>query len=268
MKNILLILSLLIAGLATASAVEIVTFPSGTLQLKAMVWKPDGAGPFPAILMNHGSGRNHQKQFEAIGPFFAGAGYVLIAPFRRGHGLSGDQGAFIGDVLDEVNKREGIDARSRMVIQLLEGDHLYDQQAAFDYLLKLPYVDAKRIAVAGVSFGGIQTMLMAERGGVVRTAVNFSGAALNWERSPLIRERMLEAGRRAKIPVYLIQAENDQSIAPSIDIAAEMQRLGVPHRMKIYPPFGKTVSEGHAFGYNGSAVWGPEVLAFLRETLK
>ncbi len=268
MKNLLSILAFLIVGATFAYAVEVVTFPSGALQLKAMVWKPDGAGPFPAILLNHGSGRNHQKEFEAVGPFFAGAGYVLIAPFRRGHGLSGDQGAFIGEVLDDVNKREGVDARSRMVIKLLEGDHLDDQQAALDYLRKLPYVAEKRIAVAGVSFGGIQTMLMAERGGIVRAAVNFSGAALNWERSPLIRERMLEAGRRAKIPVYLIQAENDQSIAPSKDIAAEMQRLGVPHRMKIYPPFGNTVSEGHSFGYYGADIWGQEVLAFLRETLK
>ena len=268
MKNLLSILALLIVGATPVCAAEVVTFPSGTLQLKAMVWKPDGAGPFPAVLFNHGSERNHQKAFEAVGPFFAGAGYVMFAPFRRGHGMSGDQGAFIGEVLNDVNKREGIDARSRMALQLLEADHFDDQQAALEYLRKLPYVDAKRVAVAGVSFGGIQTMLMAERGGDVRAAVNFSGAALNWERSPLIRERMLEAGRRAKIPVYLIQAENDQSTGPSKDIAAEMLRLGLPHRMKIYPPFGKTVSDGHSFGYYGADIWGQEVLAFLREALK
>ena len=48
---------------------------------------------------------------------------------------------------------------------------------------------------------------------------------------------------------------------------AEMTRLGKPNRMKIYPPFGKTTEDGHSFGYLGSHLWGPDVIAFLRETM-
>ena len=35
---------------------EIVNVSSGTLDLKGYLWKPVGAGPFPAELFNHGSG--------------------------------------------------------------------------------------------------------------------------------------------------------------------------------------------------------------------
>ena len=34
---------------------ELITFTSGDLALKGFIWKPEGPGPFPAILWNHGS---------------------------------------------------------------------------------------------------------------------------------------------------------------------------------------------------------------------
>ena len=35
---------------------ETVVVPSGKLQLKGFLWKPNGPGPFPTVLFNHGSG--------------------------------------------------------------------------------------------------------------------------------------------------------------------------------------------------------------------
>jgi hypothetical protein len=35
---------------------ETVVVPSGNLRLKAFLWKPNGPGPFPTVLFNHGSG--------------------------------------------------------------------------------------------------------------------------------------------------------------------------------------------------------------------
>jgi len=35
---------------------ETVIVSSGTLRLKAFLWKPAGSGPFPAVLFNHGAG--------------------------------------------------------------------------------------------------------------------------------------------------------------------------------------------------------------------
>ena len=47
-----------------------------------------------------------------------------------------------------------------------------------------------------------------------------------------------------------------------------MARLGTPHRVKIYPPFGRTTDEGHSFVYLSVATWGPDVFAFLDERLR
>jgi hypothetical protein len=68
--------------------------------LRALLWRPQGKDPFhnPS---NHGSGRSRQElqrlgayeqQAYALGPVFARHGYVFFYPFRRGVGLSADQG--------------------------------------------------------------------------------------------------------------------------------------------------------------------------------
>ncbi len=36
---------------------ETVVVQSSSLKLRAQLWRPEGRGPFPAVLFNHGSGR-------------------------------------------------------------------------------------------------------------------------------------------------------------------------------------------------------------------
>src|SRR5262245_38592194 len=84
---------------AAAPGVAEVTFPNGGLTLRGTVYRPAGAGPFPAVLFNHGSapGMLNSQAFEAIGPLFAARGWVFFAPYRRGQGLSASAGPYIGD---------------------------------------------------------------------------------------------------------------------------------------------------------------------------
>ena len=89
-------------------------------------------------------------------------------------------------------------------MELMEA-HLQDQIAALNYLKSLSYVDTRRIAVAGCSFGGIQTILAAGEELGLRAAVDFAGAAQVWSGSLEMRERMLAAARRATAPILLIQ---------------------------------------------------------------
>ncbi|HYM36200.1 MAG TPA: hypothetical protein VET48_12425, partial [Steroidobacteraceae bacterium] len=47
------------------------------------------------------------------------------------------------------------------------------------------------------------------------------------------------------------------------ELAAEMGRVGKRHVVKIYPPVGQTVDEGHDFVHLRIAAWEPDVFAFL-----
>jgi poly(3-hydroxybutyrate) depolymerase len=61
---------------------ERVIFKSGSLTLVGFVFKPDGPGPFPALVWNHGSEQSPgtMRQFDAVAAIFVPAGYVVFAP--------------------------------------------------------------------------------------------------------------------------------------------------------------------------------------------
>ncbi len=245
-----------------------VTFPSGDLQLHGFIWKPGGNGPFPAVLWNHGSGREAEAGYYFMQwPVFVRAGYIFFIPQRRGQGQS--PGIWMNDIVQQAPP----DQRNKLVVQLHETVELSDQLAGLAYLKTLPYVDPKRIAVAGWSYGGIQTILGAEADVGYRAAVDCAGAALSWEGNPDLRERLVRAVQKIIIPVFLMQAENDASTGPTQILAAEFKRLGKPYKEKIYSAWhtaqqNVTIPEGHLICGEGEEVWGPDVLSFLSENLK
>jgi hypothetical protein len=50
---------------------QVVTFPSGGLTLHGIVFRPQGKGPFPAVIYNHGSYKDPTEAIEILGPVFA-----------------------------------------------------------------------------------------------------------------------------------------------------------------------------------------------------
>lgn len=249
---------------ALVSAVQVVTFPSGSLTLHGALYKPDGRGPFPAVVYNHGSapGMLSQEAFDALGPVFASRGWVFFGPYRRGQGLSAAEGPYIGDQIAEAQRRGGLSAGAGALVRLLETDHLNDQLAALEWLKHQSFVDDRRIAVAGNSFGGIETVLGSEHGGYC-AAVDSAGGAESWAQAPALQSLMLRAVRRSQAPIFFFQAANDYDLSPSTTLSAAMRAEGKPYEVKIYPRYGNSPRNGHTFGYFGSAVWADDVFRFL-----
>ena len=231
---------------------EVVTFKSGAMTLTGFLYKPDGAGPFPAIVYNHGSEPYPGPKGDQAN-FYVAHGFVLFVPHRRGHGRSKDAGP-----------PEPTGGGSDVIAGLVDQND--DVLAAIAYVAALPYVNAKRIAVAGCSYGGIETLLSAERATGIYAAIDFAGGAMRWDGDPALQERMKLAARNAKVPVMFVQAENDYSIGPSKTLSAEMQAANKPTLLKIYPANGTTPREGHRFCMGAvNPPWGDDVLAFLHQ---
>jgi dienelactone hydrolase len=254
---------------------DTVVVRSGALELHALLWRPPGRGPFPAVLFNHGSGhatgeaagRRDQRHPDLLGPVFARHGYVFLYLYRRGDGLSAGQGVPSADRMDAELAAHDQAARNRLQLQLLQTDELSDALAGLASLRALPEVDPRRVAVVGTSFGGSLTVLMAERDSALRAAIVFSAAGYSWDRSPALRARLLAAVDQTSVPMFFIHAANDYSIHSGKAMDAEMARLGKPHRVKIYPPVGHTADEGHDFVDLGVATWEPDAFAFLNRHL-
>ena len=252
----------------TVAGPETVFVRSGSLRLRALVWRPPGKGPFPAVFFNHGRGltpltEGRVEGITELGQLFARHGYVLMALFRRGEDLSANQGVFIGDLLERERAARGVEAEERLKVRLMESDHLADAIAGLTALRQRSEVDPCRVAVIGHSFGGSLALLVAERAKFLRAAVIFAAAAGSWETSAELRKRLISAVGRIDLPVLSIYAANDYSITPGEILNTEMARREKVHRLKLFPAFGQTAKEGHWFVYLGVATWEQDVFAFL-----
>jgi dienelactone hydrolase len=240
------------------------SFRSGDLTLKGYLYLPPGPGPFPCMVRNHGSGIQ-QGTTDVSRPGTASWllqwGIASFLPHRRGYGNSPgtpwrqDCSAEFGtpEYDDQIARR--LDAESNDVL------------AALDLVQGLPEIRADHVGVMGSSFGGINTLLSASKTDRFRCGVDFAGAAMNWERTPRLRELMTAAAKRLSRPMFFISANTDYSIRPTTDLAAALAGSGKVIEAKVYPDWGINRDEGHLFESTGQLIWGPDVRVFLERWL-
>jgi len=249
-------------GVAFAqSKPEEVVFPGSGQQLHGFLWKPEGAGPFAAIVWNHGSEKLPGSQ-PALAKFYTEHSYVFFVPHRRGQGRS--PGAYIQDLVAAAPPED----RARRMVELQQAE-VDDVVAGLKYLRSLSFVDGARVAISGCSYGGIQTLLTGERNLSVRALVPFAPGAMSWENNVPLQDRLIHAVDSATAPVFLIQAENDYDLAPSRILSKEASKKKKDFQSKVYPAFGKGHQDGHwGFCSTATDVWGKDVLAFLEAQMK
>jgi hypothetical protein len=95
--------------------------------------------PFPAVLVNHGSGRTREELErlghtstwqKLLGPCSLVTAYVLLYLFRRGVGPSTQTGDNAIDLMNEATVAHGQDDRNALQMKLLEGREMEDALAA------------------------------------------------------------------------------------------------------------------------------------------
>ena len=239
-------------------------FASGPYRLKGFLFVPPGDGPFPCMVYNHGSGLVEGHEDNAapgVAILLNSWGIACFFPHRRGYGFSPGP-----DWRSECSAPAFSPEYNAQLVQRLAGES-DDVLAAFTYLATLPEIAPTRIGVMGSSFGGVNTLLAAAREPRFRCAIEFAGAAMNWDRNPTIAAYMLDQARLVRIPIFFAQAANDFSVRPTNEIAAALAGTRVPFEAKIYPAFGHTPNEGHFLAGRGPLVWGPDMRRFLEKNL-
>jgi carboxymethylenebutenolidase len=261
---IFLILTLNLSAFGAKDGPTIVSFKNSSIVLRGELFVPKGEGPFPAVLYNHGSapGMLNSEASKVIAPLYTVKSWIFFMPYRRGQGLSSEAGKYIGAEIENAFKAGGEKVAAKKMVDLLKGDHLSDQLAALNWLREQKFVNKNRIAVAGNSFGGIESILGAAKENYC-AAVNASGGAESWAKAPSLQVLMKESVRKAKAPIFFFQAANDFDLSPSRILSEEMKSAGRKYEIKIYPAYGKTPNEGHKFAYAGSSIWFDDVVRFL-----
>ena len=246
-----------------------ITFKSGDLTLKGVIYKPSGQGPFPAILHNHGGDGKEPRTRERLhsqpelAKFYNEHGFVFFHPFRRGIGGSPGRSHFL-----RVGQGGGRERIIRYAAELeIENE---DVVAALEWLKTQPFVDADRLIMTGTSMGGAQTLMSTTQDLGIAGFIPFAPLArAPWHLtdSPVL-SRLIMHAEQAVAPILLIQAANDASTGPHDVLGPILAQKGLPNRSILYPAFGSTVQHAHQ-GFTtwliGTAIWGDDVLAFIDE---
>jgi dienelactone hydrolase len=240
------------------------TFRSGPHMLKGYLFLPPGAGPFPCVISNHGS-TIAQGTLDVSRPGSAAMlmswGIAWFLPHRHGYGNSPGPAW-----RSEVSAKPGTGEYDAQLAARLDRES-DDVLAALDCMRERREIMRDHIGVMGSSFGGVNTLLATAKSDRFRCAIEFAGAAMNWEIAPSLREKMLAAARSAAPPIFFIQAANDYSTAPTPALAEARKAAGKPVQSAVYPAFGANADEGHLLERSGFALWGKDVRRFLERYL-
>jgi dienelactone hydrolase len=247
------------------SQYETVFYPSGKLKMEAYLYKPDGTGPFPVVIYNHGSRMQSEKEerpFAYVGLMLRATGYLAVVPERRGYGKS--DGLTFGEAVGE-------NRGPRFVARVQEETD--DVLAAVEFVKTLPFADSARIGVMGWSFGGIISVFAASRSSAFRVVVDQAGAALTWDHSPEMQKALKAAAGKIRVPVLGMVAQNDRTTESVKEVVREAEAHGVATKLVVYPAFtphenAGPVAPGHMiFGKEGWRIWEPDVKEFLAKYL-
>lgn len=221
-------LALQLAAATTAFA-QSVKYPTAVLPgitapatISATIAKPDGVGPFPAVIVLHDCGGLSSKDRDWA-KRLASWGYVAILPdsfASRGH----------GSLCTDVEK---VGAQQRV----------QDVIGTAEYLATLPYVQKGKIAVLGFSHGG-WTIMKGVQEGAYWSAYGIKGAVAYYPYCTAPQDR------NVAIPLRILIGEKDDWTTPdrcqAVVAAAKNPAL---IEMTVYP------DAYHSFDCNCGTRW-------------
>jgi dienelactone hydrolase len=243
-----------------SQSVTVRSTTAGTPQdLPATLLKPEGAGPFPAVVILHdcsGLGARSSGAPLRWGRLLAARGYVVvIADSFAPRGFP-----------DGVCVARGRDPRFALVSYAARAADAY---AALAYLRTLPYVDGRHVGVMGGSHGGsstLATMVEHDTGlgqgrGFAAGVALYPACAVHygaWGAGRRIDDRHpidnADGVYRPLAPLLILIGEKDDwtPAAHCQDLAARSRAAGLPVAIKVY------AGAHHSFDSNAPVRYVPE----------
>jgi len=221
--------SLLAACAATGPGSIVTTAADGTEQrIPAGLLKPEGTGPFPAVVMLHdcsGLGLNSSGAPGRWANELVAHGYVVLLPDSFG------TRGFPNGVCTDASRGP----------QVAPVQRARDAHAALAHLRTLAYVDGGRVGVMGGSHGGSTTLLaLLPPGGGASGRPGFAAAVALYPGCTTAAGNLIgdsRGGYRSQAPLLILVGELDDwtPAEPCRRLADAAQTAGSPVTIKVYP---------------------------------
>ena len=234
MRSITLTLLALILAWTTAFAAEVdlkfpkepeheVKLPGRGVLTGARLYAPEGAGPFPAVVLSHTCGPLRQHVFEWAQRFLAAGHAVLVV-----------------DHLGPRGAATNCWPNSRVTVT----EYAQDAVAALRHLRSMAIVDGKRIVLMGFSYGGMAGLRASSKGFREKYLAGEGFAAIvsfypwcNQQAGPTHQDSQWNFYDDTTTPLLVLLGADDDNCDPRscIDKAKENAAKGMPVEYKVFP---------------------------------
>jgi dienelactone hydrolase len=245
----------------------LIPIPGEQLLMRATLMRPPGDGPFPLVVINHGSVESADMRakfpmpdYPVISQWFLDRGYAVALPQRPGHGETA------GPYFEDQGFCEDPDYGQA---GLRTADSI---EAAIDYLTAQPFVRKADVIVVGQSAGGWGAIALASRNPPsVKAVINFAGGrggrSNNVPNANCSPGQLIAAarvfGESARIPTLWFYSESDDYFGPALSqhLYDAFRDAGGRAEFHMLPPF----AHGHLLINSGDAfvLWAPILEKFL-----
>lgn len=165
------------------------TYRDGDFSMEGILVKPEGKGPFPAVLISHGLGGNAQSFGMMKAREMVQWGLVCMAPNYTHTGQGGDRAQF------------GASA-----------ENILRASTCLDILRRLPEVDATRLAAYGHSMGGFVTIGLASAKVDSVKAAAITGSGISPQEG--YAAPSAKAAEKIRTPFLMLHGANDNVVRP------------------------------------------------------
>ncbi|MBI5423137.1 MAG: S9 family peptidase [Opitutae bacterium] len=262
----------LLAGVQLNALESVTVAGAGGTPVQMWLLKPPGFDPakkYPLVFWVHGGPQGAWMDAWSTRwnpQIWAAQGYVLAMPNPRGSTGFGQK------FTDEISKDWG-------------GKVFTDLMACMDWLEQQPFIDAKRAAAAGASYGGYMMNWFQGHTDRFRTLITHCGVfnlssmygtteevwfdewehGIPWETPDADKFSPHKFAANFKTPNLIIHNDRDFRVPlnQGMELFTTLQRRGVPSKLIMFP------DEGHwVLKPQNSELWHKEVFAWLAEYLK
>jgi dienelactone hydrolase len=229
--------------------------PDASTISHALLFRPQGDGPFRVAIIAHASVENEIQRAQMKQPEYAhlalalvARGFAVLVPQRPGHGATG------GPYLEGQG---GCDAPDYLRAAQASGRAI---SMALDFLRTQTFARKDGAVIVGHSAGGLGALALAQRSpreiaAIVAFSPGRGGRAHGRASEVCAPEKLIAAsgtlGQGARVPVTWVVAENDSYFSPALSRQmADAFHAGGDHvTFKVLPPFAR---EGHWVAEEGS----------------
>ncbi|MDP3071033.1 MAG: dienelactone hydrolase family protein, partial [Opitutaceae bacterium] len=211
--------------------------------MKGILIKPDGDGPFPAILISHGRGGTAEAFGGSKAREFVKMGFVCIAPDYTHAGPAGGGGKQGGK--KDAPGQKGETAGDEKKAPGASDENLRRAAKCLDILQSLPSVDTRRLAAYGNSMGAFVTVALAAKESKRLKAAAITAGGVSPQSSFYASE---EQATQLRVPLCILHGGNDGTVKPetSVKLKELLDRNGVPNERHLFEGIGHNLHQEKA----------------------